>query len=194
MAQQVEQLTRNEQVVRSNRIGSSKNPECFLHSGFLLSHASFNVYILQYTEGEEDECELFAYVYLENGETLYICLAWEFGYPEDFYLSLDGVLYDDATYSVAGKLVGSGNGMQYMGSILVSTDLNEQELYEYYSENFAYIEVYKQEESKLDFIMFDYSFDKFPKNKTNCYSVTCWGSQPKNKIFAWLLDFDLRGH
>lgn len=48
-------------------------------------------------EGEDDECELFAYVYLENGETLYISLTWERGYSEDFYLSLDGVFCDDAT-------------------------------------------------------------------------------------------------
>ena len=56
--------------------------------------------------------------------------------PEDT-LFLDSV-------SLAGKLVGNGNGMQYMGSILVISDLTEEELYEYYSQSFGNVEVRKQ--------------------------------------------------
>lgn len=38
----------------------------------------------------------------------------------------------ECSESKAGKLVGSGNGMQYFGSILVDSDLTENELKEYY--------------------------------------------------------------
>ncbi len=46
--------------------------------------------------------------------------------------------------SVAGKLTGNGNGMQYMGVILVKSGLNGQKLQEYYSNNFNFIEVKEQ--------------------------------------------------
>jgi hypothetical protein len=38
----------------------------------------------------------------------------------------DAILLDSV--SIAGKLVGNGNGMQYMGSILIATDMSEEEL------------------------------------------------------------------
>lgn len=54
----------------------------------------------------------------------------------------EGTILMDS-FSLAGKLVGNGNGMQYMGSILVISPLSEEELYDYYSEAFDYVEVRK---------------------------------------------------
>ena len=36
--------------------------------------------------------------------------------------------------SIAGKLTGNGNGMQYFGAILIKTDLSEEELNNYYNQ------------------------------------------------------------
>ena len=100
--------------------------------------------------------------------------------------------------SIAGKLVGNGNGMQYMGSILVVSDLTEEELYEYYSQSFDNVEVRKQESHVIDFVNTDYCFELFgdPKYHDH-YSVTCWGS-PKDvgleRFSAVLMNVDLRGH
>ena len=101
--------------------------------------------------------------------------------------------------SIAGKLVGNGNGMQYMGSILVVSDLTEEELYEYYSQSFNYVEVRKQESQVIDFInVSGYSFELFgdPEHHDH-YTVTCWGS-PKDiglgEFATVLLNMDLRGH
>lgn len=101
--------------------------------------------------------------------------------------------------SVAGKLVGNGNGMQYMGSILVESDLSTEELKEYYSSEFDYIEVRKQATAELDFINPDnYSFSGFKAEAEKpYYSVTCWDDK-RAKTFSGfiegLLDLDIRGH
>ena len=101
--------------------------------------------------------------------------------------------------SLAGKLVGNGNGMQYMGSILVISDLTEEELYDFYSEAFHYIEVRKQETQKIDFLnSSEYSFELFgdPEHHDH-YSITCWGSPGDlgmGEFVTTLLDMDLRGH
>ena len=102
--------------------------------------------------------------------------------------------------SIAGKLVGNGNGMQYMGSILVVSDLTEEELYEYYSQSFQYVEVRKQASQSIDFIhnKHGYSFELFgdPAHHDH-YSITCWGS-PKDvgleSFSTVLVNMDLRGH
>lgn len=100
--------------------------------------------------------------------------------------------------SIARKLVGNGNGMQYMGSILVESDLSTEELEEYYSSGFDYIEVRKQENAKLDFVFPDYSFNTFPEtDEKSYYSVTCWDSgisENTSKFIIELLNFDIRGH
>ena len=100
--------------------------------------------------------------------------------------------------SIAGKLTGNGNGMQYMGSILVSGELSEGELLQYYSNDFDYIEVRKQESSNIDFINSNlYSFDSFEDaNSDTYYSVTCWDYNSRireNDFISEILDFDLRG-
>ena len=100
--------------------------------------------------------------------------------------------------SIAGKLTGNGNGMQYMGAILVDSDLNEKELKEYYNLRFDYIEVRKQESATLDFIHPGYSFDDFPETQEGAYySITCWDDNRRETfgdLIAGVLDFDFRGH
>ena len=99
--------------------------------------------------------------------------------------------------SVAAKLTGSGNGMQYMGAILVDSDLSKEELKEHYSSEFDYIEVNEQETVNLDFIQ-SVSFDADIKlgDKTY-YSIICWDdnrSEMFGDFISELLDFDIRGH
>lgn len=109
----------------------------------------------------------------------------------------DTVLID--SISEAGKLTGNGNGMQYMGAILVETELSEKELREYYSSQFDFIEVIRQEDAKMDFIDHgDYSYAGFPDVEgKSYYSIVCWDSN-RSDIYgdfgAVLLDFDIRAH
>ena len=99
--------------------------------------------------------------------------------------------------SVAAKLTGNGNGMQYMGAILVDSDLSKEELKEHYSSEFDYIEVNEQETVNLDYIQ-SVSFDADIKlgDKTY-YSIICWDdnrSEMFGDFISELLDFDIRGH
>ena len=101
--------------------------------------------------------------------------------------------------SIAGKLTGSGNGMQYMGALLVTSELSEEELKDYYSLNFDYIKVRKQENAKIDFIHpNNYSFNGFSETDgKSYYSITCWDDDRREKFGEFvseLLDFDIRGH
>ena len=78
--------------------------------------------------------------------------------------------------SKAGKLIGSGNGMQYFGSILVDSDLSENELKEYYKKHNKYIEV-------------------VPLQENNSFRITMQGNRNIDSEFIlFLLDLDLRGH
>ena len=65
-----------------------------------------------------------------------------------------------------------------MGTIVVSSDLREDELKDYYSSEFDYIEVTKE-------------------SNDNCYSIICMDDD-RREIFGdfivFLLDFDIRGH
>lgn len=115
----------------------------------------------------------------------------------EYSLPVDTVLED--SMSVAGKLVGNGNGMQYMGSILISSDLNEAQLKEHYEQRFDFIEVHLQEDERIDFLNSpNYYFRKtFDDTEKTYYSITCWDSKAVKKLggFArFLLDLDLRGH
>ena len=100
--------------------------------------------------------------------------------------------------SVANKLTGNGNGMQYMGAILVKSSLSAEELFEYYESSFDYIEVRKQENKTLDFDHLSYNFSKFPEAQDGSYySIICWDSNRKELVGEYLsdfLDFDIRGH
>ena len=98
--------------------------------------------------------------------------------------------------SVAAKLTGNGNGMQYMGAILVHSDLSKEELKEYYSSEFDYIEVNEQETVNLDFIK-NVSFDADIKaGDKRYYSIICWDDNRESfgEFISELLDFDIRGH
>ena len=72
----------------------------------------------------------------------------------------DAILLDSV--SIAGKLVGNGNGMQYMGSILIATDMSEEELQDFYGKTFENVQIRKQEAPAIDFIdRKGYSFESF---------------------------------
>lgn len=99
--------------------------------------------------------------------------------------------------SAAGHLVGNGNGMQYMGAILVASSLTEEELRAYYSESFDYIEVRGQTSAKIESLNGKYRFECFPETKERaCYSVILWGSRGDyvSESLIPILDLDLRGH
>lgn len=96
--------------------------------------------------------------------------------------------------SKAGKLVGSGNGMQYLGAILVKSQLTREALDNYYSkyrENYWSYLVSEQKSSQIKFIEHGYlEFDslKDTVDFNGYYVVYSWGNNNS------LLDFDLRGH
>lgn len=94
--------------------------------------------------------------------------------------------------SIAEKLVGNGNGMQYMGCLLVESDLTAEELKAHYSTEFDDIEVHLQETSTLDFIRPGYSFKNFSQEEGKTYyAVACFNTQGN---LPDILDFDIRGH
>jgi len=99
--------------------------------------------------------------------------------------------------SVAAKLTGSGNGMQYMGAILVESILSDEELKEHYSSSFDYIEVSQQETPKLDFIQSVYFNADIESEDKTYYSIICWDDNRREMfgdLLCELLDFDIRGH
>ena len=99
--------------------------------------------------------------------------------------------------NVAGKLVGNGNGMQYMGAILVESGLSREELLAYYSGQFEYIEVREQTSADIAFENAgDCRFDGYVDGKSY-YSVICWDDNRKELVgdfVGGLLDLDIRGH
>lgn len=99
--------------------------------------------------------------------------------------------------SAAGKLTGSGNGMQYMGAILIESDLSADEIKEYYSSEFDYIEVNEQETVNLS-VLQNVSFNAdIESGEKTYYSIICWDDQGREMFgdfVSKLLDFDIRGH
>lgn len=100
--------------------------------------------------------------------------------------------------SIAGKMFGNGNGMQYIGVILVESKLSLEELEEYYESRGAfigdYIAVWKQESPNwLDV----YTFKHFDTDG-NYYAIDCMKTNMSyytDSGFLWeLLNIDLRGH
>lgn len=95
--------------------------------------------------------------------------------------------------SIAGKLTGNGNGMQYFGAILIKTQLNIKELNEYYKQyrknEWSCLigkynnEIYIIEHGK-------YRFKNINNNEFDgCYIVYSWGD-----INNGFLNLDIRGH
>lgn len=113
-----------------------------------------------------------------------------------YELPSDTVLVE--SISAAGKLTGNGNGMQYMGAILITSKLTEEEIKAHYSKEFDYVSVSRQTSKRIEDINSGavrfYGYDE--TNEENYYSVVSWGSQNDfaNGSFSGILDLDLRGH
>ena len=94
--------------------------------------------------------------------------------------------------SVAGKLTGNGNSMQYFGAILVKSDLDLIELEDYYKnyrEDEWSLNIKKQNTAKIDVIEHgDYSFNT-KESLENCYIVYSWEDSKLE-----ILSLDIRGH
>ena len=96
------------------------------------------------------------------------------------------------TFWKAGKLIGNGNGMQYLGGILIKSELSIDELQNYYSqyanEKWECI-VEKQAGKSIQWIEHGtLSLDSNVSGE-NYYIVYSWGRN--DLIFS---EFDLRGH
>lgn len=96
------------------------------------------------------------------------------------------------TFSKAGKLIGNGNGMQYIGGILIKSELSLQELKSYYSQyaiNGWECIVEKQTDKHISFIEHGTISFNSDINSDAYYVVYSWGNA--NSVFS---ELDLRGH
>lgn len=88
----------------------------------------------------------------------------------------------------AGKLAGNGNGMQYLGGILIKSDCTLQDLQAYYSQHeqdeLAYIV-----EEPAAFLQHEYIALNENIEKDGYYIVYSWGFS--DSLFA---ELDIRGH
>ena len=92
------------------------------------------------------------------------------------------------SFSKAGKLAGNGNGMQYLGVMLITSELTLQQLEEYYSQ-YDDCYVWAQDTARIEHLHGRLSFRTDPVPE-NAYMVELWGDEP-----AWFfVDFDIRGH
>lgn len=92
--------------------------------------------------------------------------------------------------SLAGKMVGSGNGMQYLGAILIKSDLPLKELQAHYADYDGVVEPQLNADIRV-VVNQELSF-RHEEYGVGYYIVYRWGSCP-----AWVqdvLDTDLRGH
>ena len=96
------------------------------------------------------------------------------------------------TFSEAGKLVGNGNGMQYLGGILIKSDQSLKELQTYYSQ-YAQKEweciVEKQKGREIQFVEHGAVSLNTDIDGDGYYIVYSWGDS--DTIFD---DLDIRGH
>ncbi len=102
--------------------------------------------------------------------------------------------------SVAGKLYGNGNGMQYIGQLLITSELTEEELYAHYSALDEWIVIKKQESSVISEYFPKDKFKNFDSTKNNYmvelvrYNSGTYDSYLSENFFWKLLDCDIRGH
>lgn len=90
--------------------------------------------------------------------------------------------------SKAGKLSGNGNGMQYLGVMLITSELSLEQLKAYYGQ-YDDCYVYEQEASEIERLHGSLSFKTGPVPE-NAYMVEMWGDSP-----SWFFsEFDIRGH
>ncbi|MCR5167971.1 MAG: hypothetical protein K6C13_12290 [Oscillospiraceae bacterium] len=98
--------------------------------------------------------------------------------------------------STAGKFTGNGNGMQYLGAILIKSELSEEKLknhYSSYSENDRIYTVESQNDKRIKQAEnYTLSF-KTDMNGDNYFIVYSYGSSG-NDLADSILDLDIRGH
>ena len=102
--------------------------------------------------------------------------------------------------SVAGKMEGNGNGMQWFGIMLIKSDMSEDALGEWYEKQLStgeneYISVLKQETSKV----FEYGRWHFKNysDEENYYQVRLVRYSIvgfEESVWESILNSDLRGH
>lgn len=91
------------------------------------------------------------------------------------------------SFSAAGKIVGNGNGMQYLAVMLITGDVPLESLRNHYAQYNC--DVIIQGTSKIDSYHGNFGFDEFNPQAAN-YRVEMWGKAP-----SWFFaEFDLRGH
>lgn len=101
--------------------------------------------------------------------------------------------------STAQRLYGNGNGMQYIGQLLVTTELTEEELRAYYNGINEEIQVKKLESPVVSEYIPKLEFKNFDNSKNN-YMVEWVKFNPGtfdgySENFFWkILDWDVRGH
>lgn len=96
------------------------------------------------------------------------------------------------TFSKAGKLVGNGNGMQYLGGILIRSDLSLEELqlyYAQYAQNEWECLVEKQTDKTIRAVEHETVSLHADIDSDNYYIVYSWGDY--DSIYSQL---DIRGH
>lgn len=96
------------------------------------------------------------------------------------------------TFSKAGKLVGNGNGMQYLGGILIKSDLSLEELQSYYSQyaqNEWECNVKKQTDKSIQIVEHGTLSLKDAMHDGNYYIVYSWGD-----YYSIFSELDIRGH
>lgn len=95
-------------------------------------------------------------------------------------------------FSAAGKLVGNGNGMQYLGGILIKSELPIDSIRSYYSQyasnEWEYL-VDKQDGNYIQFIEHGEVSLHTNVDGDNFYIVYSWGQSN-----SFLTEFDARGH
>lgn len=96
--------------------------------------------------------------------------------------------------SIAGKYTGNGNGMQYLGVVLIKSELSLEEIKVHYS-NSGNIVVYEQADENIGFLdrPSGHRFKDFDADDGEHYAVALWGHIESDFIRV-ILDSDLRGH
>ena len=110
----------------------------------------------------------------------------------------NSVLIDSS--SVAGKMEGNGNGMQWFGIVLIKSQMTDDALRDWYKNQLVtgeneVISVLKQETSKV----FEHGRWRFKNysDEENCYQVRLARYSIvgfENSIWESILNTDLRGH
>ncbi|MBR5523992.1 MAG: hypothetical protein IKU51_01830 [Clostridia bacterium] len=100
--------------------------------------------------------------------------------------------------SVAGKLVGNGNGMQYFGALLLYSECSLEELQAFYAAHQTEDGTYRVEPQvgfdirpQGEFLMGNVTFNT-DADTDGYYVLYAWGSAPR-WAQDWL-DLDVRGH